>query len=89
MIAVLNVYELSDHICAPATGTELISCFAAVLSCPAGVALPASRAVTRRHVALLVRATAAPARPATPATAEVDTSLTPKQLGLTMPGAYC
>ena len=37
---------------------------------------------------MMVRATAAPARPATPATAEVDTTLTPKQLGFTMPGAW-
>jgi hypothetical protein len=52
----------------------------------AGVALPRTRAVASRRAALLVQATAAPARPATPATADVDTTLTPKQLGFTMPG---
>ena len=35
---------------------------------------------------MMLRAVAAPARPATPATSEVDTTLTPKQLGFTMPG---
>lgn len=59
-----------------------------VLCLCTAVALSASRGVARQRVALLVRATAAPARPATPATAEVDTSLTPKQLGFTMPGDH-
>ena len=39
-----------------------------------------------RRVAVLVRATAAPAQPAAANTSKVDTSLTPKQLGFTMPG---
>jgi hypothetical protein len=57
-----------------------------MLALIAGVALPRSRAVSSRRVALLIQATAAPARPATPATADVDTTLSPKQLGFTMPG---
>lgn len=53
----------------------------------AGLVLPSSRATNSRRVALLVQATSAPARPATPTTkADVDTTLTPKQLGFTMPG---
>lgn len=59
-----------------------------VLPLPAAAALlpRSNRNVARARVSLLVQATAAPARPATPATADVDTTLTPKQLGFTMPG---
>eukprot|EP00878_Enallax_costatus_P012741 GHUV01013305.1.p1 GENE.GHUV01013305.1~~GHUV01013305.1.p1 ORF type:complete len:444 (+),score=149.21 GHUV01013305.1:397-1728(+) len=47
----------------------------------------AAPAVTRR-VALVVRATAAPAKPEAAATSRVDTSMTPKALGFTMPGEF-
>jgi hypothetical protein len=52
----------------------------------AAVALPCSRSLLRSGVSLRVQAAAAPARPATPATSDVDTAMTPKQLGFTMPG---
>lgn len=46
-------------------------------------------APVRSRVALLsVRATAAPAKPAASGSSKVDTSLTPKQLGFTMPGEH-
>lgn len=48
----------------------------------AGLSAPA----VRSRVALVVRATAAPAKPAATASSKVDTSLTPKALGFTMPG---
>eukprot|EP00775_Hariotina_reticulata_P010757 gene10757-10913_t len=41
-----------------------------------------------RRLAVLVRSTAAPAQPAAASTSKVDTSLTPKQLGFTMPGEF-
>lgn len=41
-----------------------------------------------RRVALLVRATAAPPKPQVAASSKVDTSLTPKAQGFTMPGEF-
>ena len=58
-------------------------CFVLPVCC-AGAVLP--RNLARARASLIVQATAAPARPASPATADVDTTLTPKALGFTMPG---
>jgi hypothetical protein len=52
---------------------------------PAGAMRAAAPAPSRR-VALLVRATAAPAKPQVAPSSKVDTSLTPKAQGFTMPG---
>lgn len=53
---------------------------------PAGVRPLAPGGAARR--AVVIRATAAPAKAAPTQTSEVDTSLTPKQLGFTMPGVF-
>jgi hypothetical protein len=45
-------------------------------------------AAPSRRVALLVRATAAPAKPQVASSSKVDTSLTPKAQGFTMPGEF-
>jgi hypothetical protein len=55
--------------------------------CPAGAVRTAAPA--SRRVALLVRATAAPPKPQAAATSKVDTTLTPKAQGFTMPGGCC
>lgn len=65
-----------------ATLTHCTDCLLAATARPVGTPV-------RGRVALLsVRATAAPAKPAASGSSKVDTSLTPKKLGFTMPGEH-